>query len=132
MMLLFMREKNQMLKKFTLIQIFYPLGPNIFALHFLMNGPKKRKENLFSKNQTFTDLCNFCLEVICEEPKILFNSDEFINLKAPLLELLLKRDDLNMDEIEIWESLLKWCFAQQNMKNDPIKLNKEDITKIER
>src|SRR6266480_8141013 len=55
-----------------------------------------------------------------------------LNLKAPLLELLLKRDDLNLDEIEIWEGLLKWCFAQQNMKNDPAKWSKEDITKIER
>jgi hypothetical protein len=26
----------------------------------------------------------FCLEKICDEPKILFNSDNFINLKAPL------------------------------------------------
>src|SRR5206468_3071371 len=79
-----------------------------------------------------TDLWNFCLEKICEKPKILFDSDKFINLKAPLLELLLKRDDLNMDEIEIWESLLKWCFAQQNVKNNPNEWNKDDITKIER
>src|SRR5205085_12553365 len=84
------------------------------------------------QHETFTDLWNFCLEVICEEPKILFNSDQFINLKAPLLELLLKRDDLNVDEVEVWESLLKWCFAQQNMKNDPTKWSKEDITMIER
>src|SRR5205823_5256148 len=62
---------------------------------------------------------------------ILFDSDKFINLKAPLIELLLKRDDLNVDEIEIWESLLKWCFAQQNMKNDPTKWSRGDITKIE-
>src|SRR6266480_6331579 len=54
-----------------------------------------------------------------------------VNLKAPLLELLLKRDDLNMDEIEVWEGLLKWCFTQQNIKNDPTKWSKEDITKIE-
>src|SRR5438034_1188962 len=37
-----------------------------------------------------------------------------------------------MNEIEIWESLLKWCFTQQNMKNDPTKWSKDDITKIER
>ena len=40
-----------------------------------------------------------------------------------------------MDEIEIWESLLKWCFNQQNMKNDqsdPKKWSKEDVVKIER
>ena len=84
------------------------------------------------QHETFTDIWNFCLEKICEEPKILFNSDKFINLKAPLLELLLKRDDLNIDEIEIWENLLKWCFYQQNMKNDPTKWSREDITKIER
>src|SRR5947199_696745 len=37
-----------------------------------------------------------------------------------------------MDEIEIWESLLKWCFAQQNVNNDPANWNKDDIVKIER
>ncbi|CAB4389223.1 unnamed protein product [Rhizophagus irregularis] len=55
------------------------------------------------QHETFTDLWEFCLEKICEEPEILFNSNEFISLKAPLLELLLKRDDLNMNEIEVWE-----------------------------
>jgi hypothetical protein len=37
-----------------------------------------------------------------------------------------------MDEIEIWDSLLKWCFSQQNVINDPIKWTKDDITKIEK
>src|SRR5579862_8718481 len=83
----------------------------------------------FHQNEKFMQ---FCLEKICENPKILFNSDKFVNLKAPLLELLLKRDDLNTDEIEVWESLLRWCFTQQNMKNDPTKWSREDITKIER
>jgi len=63
-------------------------------------------------------------------PKILFNSDKFINLKALFLELLLKGDDLYMDEIEIWESLLKWCFTQQNVNNDQTNWSKDDITKV--
>ena len=42
-----------------------------------------------------------CGIFICEEPEILFNFDNFISLKA--LYLLLKRDDLNMNEIEIWK-----------------------------
>src|SRR6202012_5162778 len=45
---------------------------------------------------------------------------------------LFKRYDLNMDDIEIWESLLKWCFPQQNVNNDPANWSKDDITKIER
>src|SRR5438034_3695487 len=82
---------------------------------FLHQNPTDILETIY-QHETFTDLWNFYLEKVCEEPKILFNSDNFINLKAPLLELLLKRNDLNMDEIEIWESLLKWGVAQQNMK----------------
>src|ERR671939_278253 len=70
---------------------------------FLHQNPTDILETVY-QHETFTDLCN---------------SDRFINLKAPLLELLLKRDDLNIDEIEVWQSLLKWCTAQQNVKNDP-------------
>src|SRR5436305_10684682 len=97
----------------------------------LQQNPTGILETIY-QHESFTDLWNFCLEKVCEEPKILFSSDEFINLKAPLLEMLLKRDDLNVDEIEIWESLLRWCFVQQDMKDDPTKWNKDDITKIER
>ncbi|CAB4400697.1 unnamed protein product [Rhizophagus irregularis] len=98
---------------------------------FLYQNPIGILETVY-QHETFTDLWNFCLEKICEEPEALFSSNSFTDLKAPLLESLLKRDDLDMDEIEIWENLLKWCFAQQNIKNEPSKWNKEDITKIER
>src|SRR5439155_13397432 len=98
---------------------------------FLHQNPTGILETVH-QHETFTDLWNFFLEIICEEPKILFNSDKFINLKAPLLELLLKREDLNVDEVVIWESLLKWCFAQQNMKNDPTQWSKEDTARLER
>src|SRR5436853_424754 len=97
---------------------------------FLQQNPIGILETVY-KHETFTDLWNLCLEKICKEPKILFNSDKFINLKATLLEILLKRDDLIMDEIEIWESLLKWCFAQQNVNNDLANWSKDDVTKVE-
>ncbi|GBB91866.1 hypothetical protein RclHR1_01930008 [Rhizophagus clarus] len=97
--------------------------------HKIEQNPVDILETIY-QYEAFTELC---LEVICGNPKILFNSDKFINLKASLLELLLERIDLNMDETEIWENLLKWCFAQQNIKNnDPNQWNKDDITTIER
>ncbi|GBB91716.1 hypothetical protein RclHR1_19090003 [Rhizophagus clarus] len=98
---------------------------------FLRQTPTDILETAYQHETLFTDLWNSCLKTICNEPKILFNSDKFINLKAPLLELLLRRDDLNIDRIEVWEYLLKWCFAQQNIENNPMKWNKDDITKIE-
>ena len=45
----------------------------------------------------------FCLETICFQPEILFDSVKFINLPAPVLEIILRRDDLNLDEIDVWE-----------------------------
>ena len=66
------------------------------------------------EHEHFTELWNFCLKKICVEPEILINSGKFINLKAPLLELLLKRDDLLLDEIVVWDNLIKWCLAQHS------------------
>ncbi|POG76866.1 hypothetical protein GLOIN_2v851760 [Rhizophagus irregularis DAOM 181602=DAOM 197198] len=85
------------------------------------------------QHESFKDLWNFYLEKICEEPEILFKSEKFINLKAPLLELLLKRDDLNLDEIIMWDNLIKWCLAQHsNVSQDVKNWNKEDVTIMER
>src|SRR5437868_1255675 len=72
---------------------------------FLHQNPTGILETVY-QHESFTDLWDFCLKKICEKPEILFNSDKFINLKAILLELLLKRDDLDMDEIEIIEMVL--------------------------
>ncbi|GBC17668.1 hypothetical protein GLOIN_2v1474815 [Rhizophagus irregularis DAOM 181602=DAOM 197198] len=99
---------------------------------FLQQNPIEILETVY-QYETFTQLRNFCLEKICVEPDILFKSDQFISLKAPLLELFLKRDDLLMDEIIIWESLIKWCLAQHtNISQDPTQWNKEEIIIMER
>jgi hypothetical protein len=75
-------------------------------------------------NELFTDLLNYCLEII----EIIYNSDNIISLEAPLLEFLLKQDDLNLDEIEIWDGLIKWGLAQEPKLNEDIsKWNKDDI-----
>ncbi|CAB4444569.1 unnamed protein product [Rhizophagus irregularis] len=61
------------------------------------------------------------------------NSDKFINLKALLLELLLKRDDFALDEIIIWEDLIKWGLAQNpTIPKDVNKWSKEQFTIMER
>ena len=67
------------------------------------------------KHETLTELLKFCPEKICVEPDILINSDKFISLKAPLLELLLKRDDLSLDEIVVWDNLIIAVFRNFEM-----------------
>ncbi|RGB38431.1 hypothetical protein C1646_665385 [Rhizophagus diaphanus] len=85
------------------------------------------------QNNIFTDLLNSSFKKICEEPQILFDSDKFKNLSSPLLVSFLKSDDLLLDEIDIWENLIKWCLSQHsNISKDPTRWNNEDITIIER
>ncbi|RIA80112.1 hypothetical protein C1645_882344 [Glomus cerebriforme] len=98
---------------------------------FLQQNPIKILETVHQL-ENFTELWKFFLEKICKEPDIIFNSDKFICLKTPLLELLLKQDDLLLDEIVIWDNLIKWTFAQHpSIQQDVKKWNKEDITIME-
>ncbi|GBB85429.1 hypothetical protein RclHR1_11970005 [Rhizophagus clarus] len=66
------------------------------------------------QNNSFTNLRNICIKKICDVPERLLNSNKFISLEAPLLELLFQRDDLPLDEIVIWDNLIRWCLAQHN------------------
>jgi len=38
-------------------------------------------------NQLISKVAEFCMETICFKPEILFNSVNFIDLSAPLLEI---------------------------------------------
>src|SRR5205814_3355521 len=74
------------------------------------------------------NLQEFCLEKICSEPESLFSSDKFTQLSAPLLEIILKQDDLRLDEIEIWDNLIKWGLAQEQALNQDVsKWTQDDI-----
>jgi hypothetical protein len=97
---------------------------------FLRQNPIEILETIYKVHQsdTFSGLWNFFLETICDKPDILFNSNKLIRLSAPFLELLLKRDDLLLDEIEIWDNLIKWSFAQHPyIQQDVMIWNKEEI-----
>lgn len=71
--------------------------------------------------------------MICFEPEILFDSVKFINLPAPLLEIILKQEELNLEEIKVWEYLIKWGLAQEGILNEKVsKWNQEKFRIFER
>jgi hypothetical protein len=83
--------------------------------------------------KTLNNIQKFCLEIICFKPDILFNSVKFIHLPASLLEVILKQDYLNLDEIEIWENLIKWGLSQGKTLNEDVsKWNQEKFIILER
>ena len=44
---------------------------------FLQQNPTGILETVY-QHETFTDLWNFCLEKVCEDPQILFSSDNLL------------------------------------------------------
>ncbi len=51
----------------------------------------------------------------------------------PLLEVILKRDDLNLVEIKVWEDLIKWGLAQEKTLNEDVSnWNQEKFNIFER
>jgi hypothetical protein len=69
-------------------------------------------------------LQDYCLESIGEDPETFFNSPKFPTLEKNILFELLKRDDLSIDEIELWNNLVKWGIAQNS------ELNEKNVTNL--
>ncbi|RHZ73548.1 hypothetical protein Glove_230g100 [Diversispora epigaea] len=64
------------------------------------------------KHNKFQNLEKFCNDIIIKHPSIIFESAEFISLHESALVSILRRDDLQMKESEIWDYLIKWGTAQ--------------------
>ncbi|RHZ43534.1 hypothetical protein Glove_1033g6 [Diversispora epigaea] len=62
--------------------------------------------------KNFKNLKNFCNEIIAKHPNIIFESLDFTSLPESLLVSLLKRDNLQTEEVEIWDYVIKWGISQ--------------------
>ncbi|CAG8588023.1 6418_t:CDS:2, partial [Acaulospora morrowiae] len=101
--------------------------------HLIQEKPEWLQENLIRVLQMIVNLedCqelqDFCLRVICQDPYWLFYSEQFFLLEESILVSLLKRDDLLMEEIEIWDRLIAWGIAQnQQVDRDIMKWTSMD------
>ncbi|RIA81394.1 hypothetical protein C1645_837092 [Glomus cerebriforme] len=81
-----------------------------------------------------SELWNICIQEICCNSNLLFESTKFLTLNPAILEIILKQDDFCIsDEIIIWENLLKWtCGQHPVIQKDINKWNKNDFTMMER
>ncbi|RHZ87681.1 hypothetical protein Glove_33g145 [Diversispora epigaea] len=62
--------------------------------------------------QNFKKLENYCIDIIVKYSNLIFESSDFTSLQESALVPLLKRDDLQMKEVEIWDYVIKWGIAQ--------------------
>ena len=67
------------------------------------------------------ELQQFCTDLMAKSPEKIFKSLDFTSLPEKSLVQLIKRDDLQMKEIEVWEHVLKWGVAQNStLIQDPL------------
>ncbi|CAG8561721.1 8567_t:CDS:2 [Racocetra persica] len=72
----------------------------------------------FIVHNKFDELNDAYVETICENPDLLFDSEEFLSLEGEALKLILKCDNLDKEESVIWKQLVKWGLAQcKTLKN---------------
>ncbi|RHZ60538.1 hypothetical protein Glove_352g44 [Diversispora epigaea] len=69
--------------------------------------------SIFSENN-FKDLEKFCNDIIAKYPNLIFDAEDFTSLQESALISLLKRDDLQLEEIKVWEYIIKWGIAQNS------------------
>ncbi|CAG8605457.1 2808_t:CDS:2 [Acaulospora morrowiae] len=55
-------------------------------------------------------LQDYCFESICNDPEPFFTSDDFLSLDMDILLDLIKCDNLEIKEADIWEFLIKWAI----------------------
>ncbi|GET02109.1 hypothetical protein GLOIN_2v1868421 [Rhizophagus clarus] len=88
-------------------------------------------QQISSQSNNLLELQEFCTNLMVQSPEKIFKSFDFALLSEKSLISLIKRDDLQMKEIEIWENVLKWGLAQNpTLIPDPATWTNDDFEKM--
>ncbi|EXX50328.1 uncharacterized protein OCT59_021008 [Rhizophagus irregularis] len=80
------------------------------------------------ENDSFMELQNYCNNLISKKPDKIFKSLNFSLIPEKVLISIIQNDDLRMREIQVWEQLLKWGFAQNpDLPPDPTNFSKNEF-----
>jgi BTB And C-terminal Kelch len=86
-----------------------------FLQEYLIKNKSEWMEQYFElthrtsfQSNSLSELQNFCTDFMAKSPEKIFKSLDFTSLPENSLISLIKRDDLQMKEVEVWEHVLKW------------------------
>ncbi|RHZ85525.1 hypothetical protein Glove_64g67 [Diversispora epigaea] len=83
--------------------------------------------SIFNSDE-FKDLKKFYNDIIVIHPNLIFESEDFTSLQETALVSILKRDDLKVEEIKIWDYVIKWGIAQNpTLPTDSKEWSKENF-----
>src|SRR5438874_1798746 len=80
------------------------------------------------KYQTFNLLQGYYNELIDDNPELLLKSGDMVSIEKSMLITILKKDDLELDETNIWDCVIQWGIGQnQELRKDISEWNEEDF-----
>ncbi|RIB30728.1 hypothetical protein C2G38_1423265 [Gigaspora rosea] len=83
------------------------------------------------QNNKFLELQKWCNNIVTKYPNKVFDSENFTSLQENALISLIGRDDLQMEEVKIWNYVIKWGVAHDpNLPFDPSNWTKENFLSL--
>ncbi|RHZ82469.1 hypothetical protein Glove_109g21 [Diversispora epigaea] len=75
---------------------------------------KELSEKLENNNKCneFKGLKQFYNDIITKHPNLIFESEDFTSLQEAALISILEKDNLQLEEIKLWDNVIKWGIAQ--------------------
>ncbi|CAG8779839.1 12176_t:CDS:2, partial [Acaulospora morrowiae] len=81
-----------------------------------------------TNNQYLSKLGAYCQMLVNTNPSEILKAGDSLSLEEEYMILLIKRDDLQIEEIEIWNFVLKWgIFQHKSLSSDVSKWTDEDF-----
>jgi len=77
-------------------------------------------------SNSFNKLLEYCNEIMINDPELVFSSDDFNILEENALISLLKRDDLLIDEVTLWDYLIKWGITGTGLSENLLEWTSKD------
>ncbi|RIB24786.1 TLD-domain-containing protein [Gigaspora rosea] len=72
------------------------------------------------QNKQLQELQKWCNDIAAKYPSKVFESEDFITLQENALVSLIGRDDLQLEEVKIWNYIIQWGIAQSpGLSSDP-------------
>ncbi|RIB26478.1 hypothetical protein C2G38_256972 [Gigaspora rosea] len=77
------------------------------------------------------ELQKWCNNIAIKYPNIIFDSEDFTSLQENALISLIKRDDLQLKEVEVWNYVIKWGVAKNpGLPSNPENWSQENFQNV--
>ncbi|CAG8501702.1 7054_t:CDS:2 [Paraglomus occultum] len=87
-----------------------------------------------SRYHSLGKLKNFCLQKVVENPASVFYSDKLSRLDESIFGELIERDDMGMEEVDVWLQVIRWGTSRVRNLNTKNKSewSRDDFAELER